>query len=216
MKKLLNKPKLRAGILVLLAWAGVAASAEDVVLDQIIAVVNDGVVLSSDVHQEMQFFKQQANSTRQPVPPDDVLRTRVLEQLIDQEIQRQHAQNLGVAVDASSVNRRIEQIAGNNNMDTLQFSKTLQQQGFDYDHFRHSVERDLLLTRLLQRDVESRIRVSVQEIDDFVAAMNNDGDQQQRYKIEHILVAVPPSAPADELAAAEARVQAIRQSIAGG
>ena len=153
--------------------------AQDVVLDDIKAIVNDGVVLSSDLRSSLAFVKQQARSNGQNLPSDDALTKRVMQQLIDREIRRQHARNIGVAIDPSSVNRAVEQIARNNNMDTLQFRETLRNQGFNYDLFRDNIEQELLLQRLIERDVQARIRVSQIEIDDFVSSIKNDAASQQ-------------------------------------
>lgn len=190
--------------------------AQDLVLDRIRAVVNEGVILDSDIASASEFYKQQALSNRQSLPPDDVLAESVLEQLIGQEIRRQHAKEIGVAVDPGSINRAIEQIARNNNMDTLQFRQTIQQQGFDYNQFRQNIEQELLLQRLIERDVQARIRVSSQEIDDYVESVKNDVEDQRRYRIQHILVAVPPSASAQDNEAATARAQAILQRLRAG
>lgn len=193
-----------------------ADPATDTVLDRIRAVVNEGVVLDSDVASAVQFFRQQARSNRQSLPDDDVLNQRVLEELINQEIRRQHARDLGITIDAASVNRAIEQIARNNNMDALQFRETLSSQDFDYDLFRQNIERELILQRLIEREVQPRVRVSQQEIDDYVDAVRNDAEQQQRYRIQHILIAVPPNAASDESEAAEARADEILSSLQDG
>jgi len=190
--------------------------AQDIVLDRIRAVVNEGVILDSDIASATEFYKQQARSNRQSLPPDAVLSERVLEQLIDQEIRRQHAKEMGVAIDPGSVNRAIEQIARNNNMDTLQFRQTIQQQGFDYNRFRQNIEQELLLQRLIERDVQARIRVSAQEIDDYVESVKNDVEDQRRYRIQHILVALPPSASAEDNDAAMVRAQGILQRLRNG
>lgn len=194
----------------------VPSGANDQVLDRIRAVVNEGVVLDSDVASAIRFFKQQARSNRQNLPPDDVLSTRVLEELISQEIRRQHARNLGISIDAASTNRAIEQIARNNNMDALQFRETLSSQNFDYDLFRQNIERELLLQRLIEREVQPRIRVSQQEIDDYVDAIRNDVEEQQRYRLQHILIAVPPTADSAEVAAAEQRARQVLERLRSG
>ncbi len=213
----LRPRRYRFALLVWMSLLGVSpALAQDVVLDRIRAVVNEGVVLDSDIIAATEFLKQQARSNRQQLPPDDVLTERVLDQLIDREILRQHAKEVGVAVDASSVNRAIEQIARNNNMDTLQFRQTLQSQGFEYDNFRLNIEQDLLLQRLIEREVQTRIRVSAQEIDDYVDAIKNDVEDQQRYRIQHILIAVPPTATPAELETAQNRAQAVLARLRGG
>jgi len=190
--------------------------AQDVVLDDIKAIVNDGVVLSSDLRSSLAFVKQQARSNGQSLPSDDALTKRVMQQLIDREIRRQHARNIGVAIDPSSVNRAVEQIARNNNMDTLQFRETLRNQGFNYDLFRDNIEQELLLQRLIERDVQARIRVSQIEIDDFVSSIKNDAESQQRYRLQHILIAAAPGSDADTLEDARARANDVLSQLQAG
>jgi peptidyl-prolyl cis-trans isomerase SurA len=192
------------------------ASAQDVVLDSIRAVVNDGVVLDSDIASAIRFYKQQAASNQQSLPADDVLATRVMEELIDREVQRQRATEIGVAIDASGVNRAIDQISRNNNMNTVQFRRTLQQQGYDYDLFRENIEQELLEQRLIEREVQPRIRVSAQEIDDFIEGVKGDAENQLRYRIQHILIAIAPSASSEEIKAATNRANASLAKLKAG
>ncbi|MFK7857325.1 MAG: peptidylprolyl isomerase [Granulosicoccus sp.] len=203
--------------LVLLILSSLHVSiAQDVELDRIRAVVNEGVVLDSDLKAAVAFYKQQAQSNSQSIPADDIINERLLDQLINQEVRRQHARQLGVSVDPGSVNRAIEQIARNNNMDTFRFRETIREQGIDYDEFRQNVEEELLLQRLIERDVQSRIRVSQQEIDDFVDAAKNDVAERQRYRISHILIAVPSTADDAQLAEATTRANAVLASLRAG
>ncbi len=189
--------------------------AADVVIDTIVAVVNEGVVLSSELDAEVTYLKLQAKANNQNLPDDSVFRERVLQRMIDQQIQRQHAAKLGIAVDASSVNRAIEQVAQGNNMSSQQFQQTLLSQGFDYNYYRKSIETELLLSRLVQRDVQSRIRVSKQEIDDYVSA-SKKGEQQQRYRVQHILLAVPASAAKAEVEKARTRANSVLEKLQAG
>ncbi|MFT6303726.1 MAG: peptidyl-prolyl cis-trans isomerase SurA [Granulosicoccus sp.] len=192
------------------------ALAEDIVLDSIRAVVNEGVVLDSDITSAILFYKQQAASNRQSLPADDVLATRVLEELIDREVQRQRATEIGVAIDANGVNRAIDQISRNNNMNAIQFRQTLQQQGYDYDLFRENIEQELLEQRLIEREVQPRIRVSAQEIDDFIQSVKGDAEDQLRYRIQHILIAIAPSAGTEEVQAATNRANASLAKLKAG
>ncbi len=189
--------------------------AADVVIDTIVAVVNEGVVLSSELAREVDFLKLQARGNNQDLPEDSILRDRVLERMIDQQIQRQHASKLGIVIDASSVNQAIEQVAKGNNMSLQQFRDVISSEGIDYDYYRRSIEHELLLSRLIQRDVQSRIRVSTQEIDDFISASKKSG-QQQRYRVNHILVAVAPSAAQAEVQKALARSNAVLAKLRAG
>jgi len=193
-----------------------SARAQDVVLDSIRAVVNEDVVLDSDVNAAVTLFKLQAQSNNQSTPPDNIIQERILEQLIVQEVHRQHARSIGLSVNPASINRALEQIARNNNMDTSQFRQTLVQQGFDYDYFRQTIEQELLLQRLVEREVQTRIRNSSTEIDDFVEAARNNVEEQQRYRILHILIAVPANATEEQLDAANQRAKAVRVRLEAG
>jgi peptidyl-prolyl cis-trans isomerase SurA len=192
------------------------ASAQDVVLDSIRAVVNNGVVLESDIASAIRFYKQQAASNQQSLPTDDVLAERVLDELIDREVQRQRATVIGIAIDANGVNRAVDQISRNNNMNTLQFRQTLKQQGYDYDLFRQNIEQELLTQRLIEREVQPRIRVSAQEIDDFIEGVKGDAEDQLRYRIQHILIAIAPSASSEEVEAATLRANTSLAKLKAG
>ncbi len=192
------------------------AFAQDVELDKILAVVNDGVVLDSELRAAIEFFKQQSAADSQNLPPENIIAERLLDQLIDREVLRQHARTIGVSVDPGSVNRALEQIASNNNMDALRFRETLRQQGFNFDMFRANIEQELLLQRLIERDVQNRIRVSQQEIDDFVDSLKSDSAENKQYRLGHILIAVPPGADGEQLAAATARAQTVLELLNAG
>ena len=114
MKKLLIF-KMRCAATVCLLLLSLNGVAQDTELDRIRAVVNEAVVLDSDVTQALQFFKRQAQANNQNLPPDDVVEERLLDDLINREVFRQHARQLGVVVDVTSVNNALEQIAQNNN-----------------------------------------------------------------------------------------------------
>ncbi len=192
------------------------ATAQDLVLDKIRAVVNEGVVLDSDIASAIRFFRQQATSNQQSLPEDSVLSERILQELVDREIRRQRATSIGIAVDADSVNRAIEQVARSNNMNSVQFRRTLNQQGFDYDLFRKNIEEELLLQRLIEREVQPRIRVSAQEIDDFIESVKGDEKENQRYRIQHILIAIAPTASPEEVSAARQTADSILSKLNGG
>jgi len=190
--------------------------AQDVVLDRIVAVVNEGVVLESDIATESAFLAADSRANNVQLPAPDVLRKRVVDRLIDQTIQRQQAARLGIAADASSVNRALAQIARDNNMNTQQLRDALLQQGFDYNHFRKNIEQQIITERLVQREVQARVRVSEQEIDDFLNTAENNAAQQTRFRLQHILVAVPSSANAEAIEAANEKTDGILNNLRSG
>lgn len=209
-KRFLNKRRIALAVALLMLHCLSSSWADDVVLDRIRAVVNEGIVLESELTASIAYYKREAANSRQALPQDErVLTQRILEQLIEREVLRQHARQLGVAIDPGSINRAVEQIAQTNNLDTLRFRQTLQQQGMDYDLFRRNIEDELLRQRLIEREVRSRIRVSSQEIDDFVDAAKNDADENLKYRIQHILIAVPSAADNNQLTQAQKKADDI-------
>ena len=175
-----------------------AASAQDVVLDEIAVIVNDGIVLKSDIERETQFLEQRARASNQPLPEDLRGDKRIVELLIDREIQRQRARQAGIDIDPGSINRAIERVAAENNLSTFEFREQLQNQGFDFSYYRSSIAHELLLQRLVRTEVESSITITEKEIDDFLAAEKSTEAQVIRYRLQHILVASPAGAPENQ------------------
>lgn len=187
-----------AALAMTLCMASGNIKAQDVVLDEIAVIVNDGIVLSSDITRETQFLKQRAKASNQQLPEDLTNGEQIVERLIDREIQRQRARQAGIEIDAGSINRAIERVAAENNLSTFEFRELLQQQGFDFSYYRSSIAHELLLQRLVRTEVESSITISEKEIDDFLATQKNAEAQVIRYRLQHILVASPAGAPENQ------------------
>lgn len=187
-----------AAIAIALGAATGTASAQDVVLDEIAVIVNDGIVLSSDIERETRFLEQRARASNQQLSEDLTGDERIVERLIDREIQRQRARQAGIEIDPGSINRAIERVAAENNLSTFEFREQLQNQGFDFAYYRSSIAHELLLQRLVRTEVESSITITEKEIDDFLAAEKSTEDQVIRYRLQHILVASPAGAPENQ------------------
>ena len=192
------------------------ASAQDVVLDEIAVIVNDGIVLQSDIAQETRFLRNTARATRETLPEGQQLRERIVQRLIDREIQRQRAANAGIVIDASSVNRAIEQVAAENKLNTFEFREQLQNQGFNFSYYRASVEHELLLQRLIQREVERSITVTENEIDEYIESRKLSEPEVERYRLQHILVAAPVNAPQAQRELARQSAEDAIKRINGG
>lgn len=182
-------------------------------LDRIVAVVNDGVVLQSELDIAMNTAQEQIKSRNLSAPPIDVLRQQVLERLIVTRIQTQRAGEMGIRVDDRELNEVLTNIAKQNGMTLAEFAQSIRQQGGDYLAVREQVRDEVLIQRLRAREVESRINVSEQDIA-FELANQKEDDKEVR--LGHILVAVPDGASADERDAARAKAEALRQRIIDG
>jgi peptidyl-prolyl cis-trans isomerase SurA len=192
----------------LLAGAALAQtrdmSSTGVALDRVIAVVNEGVVLQSQLDQQSALIAERLRSQGTQLPPADVIRQQVLERLILQEIQVQRAGRIGVQVSDEMLNEALRDVARRNSIDFEQMPQALEQQGIDYASYREEMRREIMLSMLRQRDVFPRIYVSPREL------------EQAEYDVSHILLSLAESATSDEMAAVEKLAREIHDRAAGG
>jgi peptidyl-prolyl cis-trans isomerase SurA len=134
-------------------------------LDRVAAVVNDGVVLASELEEQVQVITARLQGQGLEMPPESVLRQQVLDRLILQEIQMQRAQRAGIRIGDESLNQALADVAQRNGIPLAQLPAALTQQGIDYASYRESVRREMTLQVLQQRDVIQRINVSPRELD---------------------------------------------------
>ena len=197
----------------LLALLATPARAE--VLDRIVAVINDGVVLQSDIDREVQYALMQMRA-RDIEPPSNpaVLRTQVLEKLILTRVQTQRAQQAGIRVDDRELNEVLGNIAKQNDLTLSQFAEAIRQDGGDYLAIREQVRDEVLITRLRQREVENRVTVTQQDIDLFLA--NQPESDETEYRLSHILVAIPDGASPEQRTEARQKADGLLEKIGKG
>lgn len=177
-------------------------SASGVALDRVVAVVNDGIVLQSQLDTQTALIAERLSGQGTP-PPADVIRQQVLERLILQEIQVQRATRLGVQVSDEMLNEALRDVAQRNNVPFEQMPRILEQQGLDYAAYREEMRREIMLTLLRQRDVYPRIYVSPRELDQALERDSGQADSNTEYDVSHILLSLPESATAEETAKVE-------------
>jgi len=131
-----------------------------VLLDRIAAIVNDGVVLNSDLEQQIEVISDRLREQKLELPAQNVLRQQVLERLVVQEIQMQRADKDGIKVTDETLNSALQEVAQRNNITFSQLPQILSQQGIDYASYREEMRRELMLGMLRQRDVLQRISVT--------------------------------------------------------
>jgi peptidyl-prolyl cis-trans isomerase SurA len=204
------------------APAAAEAPAQGLLLDKVAAVVNDGVVLQSEVEDQMamlvQRLRAEAQQSGKPLelPPLEALRTQVLERLVMQEIQMQRAGKVGLRINDEALNNALTDIAQRNNLQLAQLPEAVAQQGLDYAGYRETVRRDLTLTYLRQRDVLQRIYVSPRELQQFLERQKNRPSELNEYNLSHILIAVPQAATPQQLDDAARRATEVYQRASKG
>jgi peptidyl-prolyl cis-trans isomerase SurA len=195
-------------------WAPPASALTE--LDGIVAVVDDDIVLASELAARLRSVEMQMQQAKVTPPPRDVLINQLLERLILESLQLQMGERAGVKIDDETLARAIEGIAKQNNMTVDQFTTELAQQGMSFREFREQIRRELVIARVQRNRVNSRIYISDQEIDAFLASPYGQQSLADEYRVGHILLAVADDATPEAVAQAEAKAQEIHQQLLEG
>jgi peptidyl-prolyl cis-trans isomerase SurA len=199
--------------LLVLAPGGVAGGEP---LDAIIAVVNDDVVMASELKRMVRRVQREIEQRGGELPSDRVLNRQVLERLVLTKIQLQTARQTGVQVDDESLNRAMSNIAAENGMTLAQFRQAVESEGYGFVQFREDIRSEIMVSRLRQRQVDNLIHVSDREIDNYLATRARQEMSDHEYHLGQILVAVPEDADADARKAARDKALAALKRLRQG
>ncbi|HXV39800.1 MAG TPA: peptidylprolyl isomerase [Steroidobacteraceae bacterium] len=191
-------------------------STTGVALDRVVAIVNDGVVLQSQLDNQTRLIMGRLRDQGTQLPPADVIGQQVLERLVLQEVQMQRAQRLGVQVSDEMLNEALRDVARRNGIPFEQMPVALEAQGIDYASYREEMRREITLSLLRQRDVIPRIHVSPRELDAALERQAGQADENTEYDVSHILLSLPESATADQIAKVEQLAREIHARAKGG
>lgn len=193
-----------------------AAQAQMQPLDRIVAVVNDGVIMESELDARVNDIAAQFRADNRPLPPLEVMREQVLDRMILERVQLQMAERGGIRVDDAALNQALEGIARQNNMTLPQFSERLRGEGYDWSQFREQIRNEMVISRLQQRSVASRIRVTDREVERFLQSETGKRMFQADFHLGHILVKVPGSANPDQVRTAKQKADDLVGRLRGG
>ena len=198
------------------APAAAQLSDEGEFLDGIAAVVNDGVVLTSELAQELSAVRANIRAQGLRSPPSAVLEDQVLERLVLREIQLQRAKRFGIEISDEQVNRALDFVARQNEVELSDMPKVLAEQGVDYAEYREELRAQIVLDTLRRRDVVSKVYLNPREVDDFLRGAEAGEEANQEYKVSHILIGTPLNATAQQREAARERAGKLRQRVEDG
>lgn len=198
------------------AFAVEPLSQRGILLDRVVAVVNDGILLQSQLEFQTAMIVQQLRAQGSQLPPQEVLEQQVLEQLIVEEVQMQRAQRLGVRVPDGMLNSALARVAERNGMSLSELPAAMASQGVDYTRYREDMRREMTLEALHQRDVVAKITVSDREIERFLEREEANAGDQVDFDLSHILIAVPSSATPQDLQGAEEKISMIHDRLIAG
>jgi peptidyl-prolyl cis-trans isomerase SurA len=198
------------------AAAPVEARPATRLLDRVVAVVNDEVITFNELRARLAIAEQQLKRQNIALPPRAVLARQVLERMIVDRAQLQLARETGVRVDDATVNATIARIAEQNGMTLPQFRERLEREGITFARFREDVRDDIIMNRLRDREVDSRIQISEGEIDNFLAEKAGVAAGSVEYNVAHILLRVPENASAEAIDAVRRRAEDLLAQAKGG
>src|SRR3984885_811814 len=156
-------------------------------LDRIAAIVNDGLVLKSELDAQMDAVTKRLQEQKLEMPSQSVLKQQVLDRLILQEIQAQHVKRVGLTVSDEQLNSALQEIASRNKIPFDQLPTALATQGVDYKQYRESMRKEITLSTLRQRDVIAHINVSPHELEQFIAREQTAAANDE-FNVSHILL----------------------------
>lgn len=186
--------------------------------DYIVAVVGQELVTSIELNKRLEATREDAKRRGENLPPDSQLRDQVLEALISERVVLSHARDSGTRVDEVELDRAVQSVATQNKMTLPQLREQLVKEGLDYSRFRTQLREQMLVERVREREVSSRIKVPDAEVDEMVAkqraAAGGSAVAEPEYNIAQILVNLPDKADeattARQRAKAEAALQRVR------
>jgi len=214
-----------AWIIVLLLAAGLAcaqspaaparSAGRTVALDRVLVVVNDEALTQWDLNEQRRVVLQQLKASNIAPPAPDVLDKQVLERLIAERAVLQYAKETGIRVDDTTVERTILRVAEENKLSPDEFRKVLEREGIAYANYREDIRRQILIQRVRDREVDSKVTVSDAEVDNYLATIASQGGEDE-YRLSHIYVTVPEQATPDVVRARERLAEEALADIKAG
>lgn len=202
------KATLRHGVqallVVLAVLAPLSAQAERKLLDQVVAIVDESVILQTELEARISTITSRLSAQGTALPPRQVLEERVLDQLITESIQMQMADRAGMRISDNELNETMANIAERNGMSLAQFENQLAAEGVSYNQAREQIRKEMLTSRVQQRQVGNRVRVTDREVENYLESLEARGGNNAQYRLAYIFVSVDD--PSDE-----AEVEAARE-----
>ena len=185
-------------------------------LDSVVAVVNDGVITSSELDIQINMLRRQITAKGMQLPPEEVLRKQVLQHLIDVNLQLQLAKQNSLTIDDTELNEAINRVAAGNKMTLSELRQAIEQQGLEWTVYRDNVRKEMLISRLQQKAVGKEITVSPQQIEDYLKSPENQNKTQLTYHVQNIVIPLPEEPTPAQLQKAKLKADALLENIKKG
>jgi peptidyl-prolyl cis-trans isomerase SurA len=198
------------------APAARAAQPRALSVDRVVAIVNDDAITQHEVDDAKRVVLSQMKQQKVQPPEPDVLEKQVLERLITERSLMQYAKETGLRIDDTQIERAIQRIAQDNKLSPEEFKKALALEKISYAKYRDDIRNELVVQRLREREIESRLTVSDTEVDHYLATLKAQNSGDSEYQLAHILVLVPEQASADQIETRRRRAEEALRAIKNG
>ena len=192
------------------------AAGRVVLLDRIIAVVNDEVITRRDLDDRIKVVLSQLRSQGTPLPAPEVLEKQVLERVIYNQVQLQYAKETGLRVEDAILEKAVNRIAEDNKISVAAMRQALEKDGVNFNKFREELRDEIIMVRLREREVDNKIQIADSEIDNFLSTLQAQDGKVEEFNLSHILVRVPEQASPEQLQQRRARAEQALAQIKGG
>ncbi len=210
----LTQRKLMAGIVVFILLLNTASHARYETIEQVVAIVEDDVVLASEIRDQMAEIHQRLSAKKQPLPDDNRLFEQVLEQKILDSLQLQRADKIGLRISDQQLNDAMASIAARNNLSLTEFKSSIEKQGQSYLEIRNKIRRDMMIREVQRRSVIRTINIDQGEVDNFLRSEKGQALLEIEYNIDHILLAIDVNASENTVAVANKKMSQLRSLAA--
>ena len=208
----------------LIAAAGLAAcfliapalQAETQPVDQVVAIVDDDIIMASELRERIAGLTETLKSRGMDIPPEEDMIRETLDRLILESIQLQKGQRVGVRISDAQLNTAVQNIAAQNRLTQEQFIAALERQGQSYAEMREQIRREMIIQRVQAGNVNQRIQITPKEVDNFLATEDGKKLTQPEYHLLHALLPLPPGTSPEDEAAARAYVEQMLKRIRSG
>lgn len=194
------------------------AQAQTQMLDRVVAIVGDDVVLESELEERLNsvMARIRESGNQQQVPPEEVLREQILDQLVLERLQMFMGKRFGIEISDQQLDQTIQRIMQSNQLNEAQLEASLAQEGQTMSGFRQQIHREMWVNQIQQAVVNSRIEVSAQDVESFLASTDGRFATSPDYRLGHILLSVPSGTSEEEVAEIQAQAQDIREQLVAG
>lgn len=197
-------------------FLGAAAQAEVQPLNRVVAIVDNDVIMQSQLDARLREVQQTIAKRGAALPPEQVLSQQVLERLIIENIQLQIGDRSGIRITDEELNQALASIAQRNGMSLEQFRAALVQDGLSYADARDQVRREMVISRVRQRRVAERIQVTDQEVQNFLASDLGKLQLSEEFRLANIIIALPDGSSPQAIQAAERQAKELHQQLREG